>query len=332
MRAVMGWLLLWASWQCAAANLIPVTIALPGPGALPMLPVDLMTRIGADREAGLQVTLRYFGGGPLAIKDMMAGNSDFSALGFSALAETEGIEGKAYSVASLVRVPAYTLMVKRGLKDRIKTPADLRGRSIGVHSGSKAGKSTGQHIVEFLLTRAGVSPQDVNFVSAGQNYPSYSASLQSGAVDALITNEPSATKLEAAGIAYRLVDLHNPAATRRHFGSLFQYTQLTTRADVIRDQTDKVNRVVAALLRSLNWIKLHSAKEIADRMGIKDPKEYEVFVRALGRNKDMFSPDGVFSPEQLQGTATLLRALSDDKRLARPLDRFIDDRWVGRQP
>lgn len=331
MRSVIAWLLLCLIWHHAAAAPIPVSIALPGPGALPMLPVDLISRIGADKEVGLQLTPRYFGGGPLAIKDMMAGNSDFSAMGFSALAETAGIEGKAFSIASMVQVPAYTLMVSEKLKVKIKTPADLRGRSIGVHSGSKGGKSTGQHIVEFLLKRAQVNPQDVNFISAGQNYKSYAAALQSGAADAIITNEPSASQLEAAGSAYRLVDLHDPAATRKYFGSLFQYTQLSTRADVILHQPDKVNRMVGALLLSLKWIQQHSPQEIADRMGIRDKEQHAILVRVLEKNKGMFSSDGVFSAEALKGTATLIQALSDEKGHAPNLGPLIDDQWVGRR-
>ena len=316
-----------------AAALLPVTIALPGPGALPMLPVELVPLIGADRAQGLSVTLRYFGGGPLALKDLLAGNSDFAALGFSALAETADIEGKAYSVVNLVRVPAYTLMVGEKFKGRIKSPADLRGRSIGVHTGSKGGKSTGQHIAEFLLKRANVSPQEVNFVAAGQNYKSYAAALQSGAADAIITNEPAATRLESEGIAYRLVDLHDLATTRQYLGSLFQYTQVCTRADVIRQQTVKVDRMVGALITALDWIQRHSPGEVADRLGIKDPEEHANFVRVLQKHKGMFSPDGVFSGDQLLGTATLLNAIGNrkDKATSRDLDRLIDDQWVGRR-
>ncbi|MCP5276824.1 MAG: ABC transporter substrate-binding protein [Thiobacillus sp.] len=329
MRAVIAWFLLCICWPSAAGAPMPVTIALPGPGTLPYLPIDLMPKIGADKSEGVQVTLRHFGGGPLVIKDMMSGNSDFAALGFSALAETAGIEGKAYALASLVQVPAYTLMVSSRMKSKVKSPADLRGRSIGVHSGSKGGKSTGQHITEFLLGRAGVSPQDVNFISAGQNYKAYSAALLSGAADAIITNEPSATRLEAAGIAYRLVDLHDPTATRKYFGSLFQYTQLCARTDVIQHQTDKVNRVMAALISSLKWIQKHNAREVAERMGIQDQEERDTFIRALEKHRAMFSPDGVFSAEALAGTAALIKAVHEGEHEGPGLERLINDQWVG---
>ncbi len=331
MRAFIAWLLLLLSGQCAAATPMPVTIALPGPGNLPYLPLELMSKIGADRDEGLKVSLRYHTGGPLALKDMLAGNSAFVSLGLSALAETADIQGKAYSLVSLTHVPAFTLMVAAPLKGKVRTVADLRGRSIGIPTSSKSGRSVGRQLAEFLLSKAGVTPQEVNFISSGMNHQHHASALQSGAVDAILTNEPSATRLEAEGIAYRLVDLHDPVATKKHIGSLFLYTQLATRADVIRQQPDLVNRVVAATLRSLRWIKQHSAREIADRMGISDREEHAALVRVLERHKGMFSTDGVFSTEALQGTASLIKSISGDKAPPPMLDQFIDDQWVGRR-
>lgn len=332
MRALLGWLLLLLSCASLGADSRPVVIALPGPGALPMLPLELMPRIGADQAEGIRVTLRHFGGGPLALKDMLGGNSDFAALGLSALAETPGIRGKAYAVASMVRVPAYTLMVGARFRGKVRAVADLRGRTIGVHSASQAGKSTGQHIAEFLLRRAGVDTGEVNFVNAGQSLHSYAAALRSGAVDALVTNEPAATRLERSGTAFRLADLHHPQATHRHFGSLFQYTLLATRADVISRDADKVRRAVAALLRTLRWIQRHSPEKIAARMEIRDAGERAALVATLENNKAMFSPDGVFSDEQLQGTAALLRAISGDAPTVSGLEALIDRQWVERGP
>lgn len=331
MRALIAWLLLSFACQSMAAAPIPVSIALPGPGSLPYLPVELMTRIGADADEGLKVSLRYFTGGPLALKDMLAGNSSFVALGFSALAQTADIQGKAYSVVSLTHVPAFTLMVSNTLKGKVKTVADLRGRSIGIPTSSKSGKSVGQQLTEFLLIKADVSLSDVNLVSSGMNQEHHAVALKSGMVDALIINEPSATKLEATNAAYRLADLHDPATTRRHFGSLIQYTQVATRQDVIREQADKVNRVVAALLRTLKWIQQHSPREIADRMGIADKKQHAILVSVLEKHKGMFSPDGVFSAETLKGTAALIQAISDEPGRTSDLDALVDDQWVGRR-
>ena len=309
---------------------LPVTIAIPGPGALPMLPVELIPLIGADKEEGIKLTIRHFGGGPLAIKDMLGGNSEFAAMGFSALVETKDIKGKAYSVASMVQVPAYTLMVSVNLKDKVQTLQNLRGRTIGVHSGSRSGKSTGQHIVEFLLKKAGVSPQEVNFVNAGQDYKSYSATLMSGAADAIITNEPSATRLEQSGRAYALVNLHTPSTTKYYFGNLFQYVQLASRKDIIDQQTDKVNRMVAALIRALRWIEKHSPEEIVALIKVQSDEEREVLKSVLAKNKAMFSPDGVFSEDQLKGTHMLMKAISGGH--TPHLDDFIDAQWVGRRP
>ncbi|MEW6677807.1 MAG: ABC transporter substrate-binding protein [Pseudomonadota bacterium] len=325
--------LILAAWGQALAGPapIPVTVAMPGPGALPMLPLELMPRIGADKAEGIQLSIRYFGGGPLALKDLLGRNSDFAALGMSALAETRQIEGKAYSVASMVQVPAYTLMASNRLKDRVKSPRDLRGRTVGIHTASKAGKSTGQHVAEFILLKDGVTAKEVNFINTGQQHDSYAASLLSGVADAIIANEPAASLLEKEGIAYRLADLHDPATTRQYLGSLFLYTQLTTRQDVIQRQAGKVNRMVAALIRTLRWMQTHSPNDIVDRLGISDTKARNAMILALEKNKTMFSPDGVFSEEQLRGTATLMQRIHTLPS-APDLTGLIAPQWVGIRP
>lgn len=332
MRAVIAWLLLYAwSWLCAASP-IPVTVALPGPGNLPYLPVELMSRIGADREEGVEVNLRFFTGGPLALKDMLAGNSDFASLGFTALTQIEGVPGKAYAVASMTQVPAFSLMVSSALKGRVRSVADLRGRSIGVPTGGKAGKSVGRQLAEFLLKRAGVPLEEVNFVSSGMDHQHHAAILRSGVVDALFTNEPSATALEAHGIAFRLADLHDPGATRRHFGSLYLYTHLAARADLMRQRPDLVRRMVAALRRTLGWMERHTGQEIAAQMGIADPEARSHLARVIERHKGMFIGDGCFSAEAVRGSAALIQSLSPDGGTPPDLEPFIDVRWVGRRP
>jgi len=308
-----------------------LTVALPGPGTLAYLPVELIPRIGADKAEGFHLTLRHFGGGPLALKDMLGGNSDFAALGFTALAQTKDIQGKAYSVASIVQVPAYTLMVSQRLKGRVKTVRDLRGRTVGTHSGSKQGQSTGQHIAEFLLSRAGLRHQDVNFINTGQSYENYAAALQSESADALICSEPAATRLEKSHLAFRIADLHDPSASRQHLGSLFLYTQLATRSELIRREPEKSKRMVAALARTLKWIQSHRAEEIVARLGIANPADQTTLVAILTKHKAMFSPDGGFSQEQLQGSINLLDSLNGTLP-APDVMPLIDAQWVGLKP
>ncbi len=150
-----------------AEAMLPVVLATAGPGNLSHLPVELIKKIGADRAEGVNLTVRYFPGGPLAYKDMLAKNADFAVAGAPALAALRLKGEPVVSIATVNRVPTFTLMVRADLKDRVKSIADLRARVIGVNTSSTVSKSTSQQVAEYLLRRAGVDPTEVNFVPAG---------------------------------------------------------------------------------------------------------------------------------------------------------------------
>jgi NitT/TauT family transport system substrate-binding protein len=229
-------------------------------------------------------------------------------------------------------VPAYTLLVSERLASKIRQPHDLVGHNIGVHTASKSGRSTGQQMTEYILLKAGVEPGQVNFVSTGQNFEAYKAALMSGAIDALIANEPSASHLEDLHIAFRLVDLHDPATSHKYMGDLFLYTQLCTRADTVRQQPEKIKRMVTALRRSLQWISLNAAQDISAALWSKDSPERAELNRVLSKQKRMFSPDAQFSDRQIHAVETFLASIEPGQRAAGWLEGFIDDRWAGRKP
>ncbi len=320
-------------WQrLSAAPLPTIVVSMPGPQAAPYLPLELLAALGADRRAGFRLELRYFGGGPLALKDMLGGNSDFAVLGMPAMAGIAIEHDMLRSIAVVTQTPAFALMVRTDLRTRVRKVADLRGLSIGTHTGSKAGKSTGQQVPEYMLLRAGIPLEQVNFVSAGQTFEDYAAALVSGSVDVVVAQEPSATRLEDAGLAFRLVDLHDPASTKTHLGGRFIYTQVCADARTLAAHPDKARRLVKALRETLAWIHTHSAKDMARQLAPQDAERQALLARALQRVKPAYSADGKFSAEQLLTTQAFFRAVSADKPGAAQLDfsRLVDERWVGR--
>lgn len=309
-----------------------IVVALPGPNAAPYLPVELMPRIGADRKAGFQLVMRHFGGGPLAVKDMTDGNSDFAAVGMPALAGIRLSNPNLVSIGSLTLAPAYVLMARQALKGRIRTIADLRGRSIGTHSGSKQGKSTARQIAEFLLTRNGVSLKEVNFLHAGQSLDDYSAALRSGTVDAIVVNEPSATLLEQHRLAWRLADLHDPDVAKAYLGGRFLYTQIAADRRTLSRQPDKPRLFMLALRETLRWIASHDARDIVTRLDLPAGENRRAMEAYLTAHKDIYSPDGAFSEESLRNSEAFFRAVSGGDPAAAGLSfaEFIDSRWSGR--
>lgn len=320
------WLLL-ASPALAEA-LLPVVVATAGPGNLSHLPVDLIKKVGADRAEGVNLTVRYFPGGPLAYKDMLAKNADFAVAGAPALAALRLKGEPVVSIATVNRVPTFTLMVRADLKDRVKSIADLRARVIGVNTSSTASKSTSQQVAEYLLRRAGVDPTEVNFVPAGQSLEDQTAALDSGSVDAIMGDEPFATALRRTGKVYVLADLHDLDVARQLLGGLFLNAQLATRQDVMDKQPELAARMVRVLRRTLQWIATHSSEEIAARL---DPPDRATLIALLKRYKAIYSPDGAFTEEQIRTAESFFHFTHATDPAARSLHfmQFIDHRWAG---
>lgn len=308
-----------------------IMLTSPGPGSFSYLPVELIKKIGADLAEGVDLEVRYYGGGPLAAKEMLEGNSDFAALGLSALATFHASGKDVLSIASISRAPTYVLSVRSDLRNSVKKIADLRGRVIGVHSGSRNNKSTSQQLVEFMLSRAGVASDQVNFLSAGQSHAEQRAALASGAIDALMGEEPFTSKLQEEGLVFVLADLHTPTATRQALGGPFLYVQLATRGSLLAQQPEKVKRMNAVMRRTLHWIASHSPDEIARMLTNGDSERQREISRLLLRSKGAFSPDGVFRREEVETTERFFHAVfsTDAKARALRMSDLIDARYAG---
>lgn len=314
-----------------AHSLLKITLASPGPGSFSYLPIDLIKKIGADRAEGVDLEVRYYGGGPLAANEMLKGNSDFAALGMSALAtfHTDGKDVR--SIASVSRTPTYVLSVRSQLRTEIQKISDLRGRVIGVHSSGKNSKSTSRQLVEFMLSRAGIAADSVNYLSAGQSYPEQRAALASGAIDALMGEEPFTSRLVEEGQVHVLADLHNEREARQALGGPFLYVQIATRGSLLAQQPEKVKRMAAVMRYVLQWIASRSPEEIARMLHGNDPAAMRDTRQFLARSKSAYSPDGVFRREEVATTERFLHSLAKDDSSTRGirLTDLIDARYAG---
>jgi NitT/TauT family transport system substrate-binding protein len=90
----------------------------------------------------------------------------------------------------------------------IKTLADLKGQTIGIN----APKNILYLLAASVLAEHGLSPDDVHFVS-DIPFPSMSAALKAGRIDAAVLPEPFASLAEQADGAVPLVDLDQGATT-----------------------------------------------------------------------------------------------------------------------
>ena len=289
--------------RAQATRLEPVTLSVVGPGHLLLLPITL----AADQAEGLKFQINYVGGGPMAYRDMLIGNADFGAAGMPALAGQPVV-----AVLPVTHVPAYTLVVG----------SQLRGKVIGVKGYVPGRRASSQVMAEYVLRRAGVDPGRANFVAVSLSYENQHAALVSGTVDALMGDEPFASRMVQVHAAHVLEDYHDLAATRRRFGGLFLNGVVACKEELITRRPDLVEKLVASLRRALQWIDTHSAQEIVAQMAPATEIERSSLLQVLKIRKNSYLREGRFSQEQLdtvQGRAFRVRDM-------------INTTWAGRMP
>jgi NitT/TauT family transport system substrate-binding protein len=314
-----------------AAGPTHVAIAVPGPGNLLYLPITLAAKIGADQAEGLELDIRYVSGGPIAFKQMLDRNVDFSVGGLPALALQRVSGNPVVCIAATSRVPAYTLLVRNGLRGKIRKISDLRGKVIGGKGHVPGGRSTSQLFTEYVMGLSGVTPDKANFVSVGQSYDSQHAALASGTVDAIMGDEPFATRLVKEKVAFILADYHDLETTRKLLGGLFLNGHLATREDFTASHPEIVERMVKTLRRALVWIGGHTAAEMVDALAVNDAVERAALLDALKLHKNIYSPDGSISDQQVTTVDRFFHATEKTEAArAFSVKSLIDARWAGR--
>ncbi len=120
----------WRSARAAdEAGATVIRVNIPGPNMLPMLPIELIPRLGIDRALGAQLAIRYMPSGVLALEDIVAGNGHFAGVGFSVLPSFVAKGKSVAAVASLSSgVPPYSILIRPDLAKQIRQVRDLPGK------------------------------------------------------------------------------------------------------------------------------------------------------------------------------------------------------------
>jgi NitT/TauT family transport system substrate-binding protein len=222
------------------------------------------------------------------------------------------------------------LLVRSGLKGKVKKIADLKGKVIGGKGHVPGGRSTSQLFTEYVLGLSGVTPAMTNFVSVGQAYDSQHAALASGTVDAIMGDEPFATRLVKEKVAFALADYHDLDATRKLLGGLFLNGHIATREDYIASHPEAVEKLVKTLKRTLVWIDQHTAREMVDALGLSDPAERTALLDVLKVRKNIYSPDGRISDEQVASVDRFFHAMeTSEAARAFSMKSLVNARWAG---
>lgn len=316
-----------------AAEPLRISISLPGPGAASYYPIELISRIGADKAEGAEVRVVYSPGGPDALDQMLNNNTDFAVVGLPAAMSVRLKDNRIVAIAAVNDLPLYALMVRQALKGEVKSIADLKGRTVGLHSNSSSDKSTSQQVLELLFRRGGVPPGSYRIVGIGRRWESEALMLKTGAVDAVIGDEPHASHMAAEKIAFPLFHMGDTEMMRLYAGTGFLRGTLIARSDRLEKDSLKAELMVRILKRTLAWISNHTPEEFADAMTITKPDDRQKLIAVLRKYPRQYSKDGSFSSKQLRDTEIFFidsqagNAAAENFRI----DSMINDHWVGRR-
>jgi NitT/TauT family transport system substrate-binding protein len=306
----------------------------PGPTALSYLPIDLIPRLGVDRSEGFVADLSFTDGGGKALEQLRLGNADIAVAGMPAAMDARLHGVPILSFAAVDDLPLFVLMARAGLEKSLRTPADLRGRIVGVNTSASGALTTSHQIADLVARVHGVDPQEIRHLPAGQSWATQSAAIRGGSVDALMGDEPFASRLRREGLAYFLFNLADPNDAALLPGAGFLHAAAHVRQETADQAPERPAAFARALRRSLAWLARHTPAEVTAALGLPPGPEREALELALATYPRAFSRDGRFSDHSLAETDAFFRAshVTDPRARNFSARSMIDARWCGSGP
>src|SRR6266446_5711016 len=177
-------------WALASAEANKIALMVGGIEKIIYLPAKLAEQLGYFAAQGLEVELRSETAG-IGAKDALLSGSVQGVVGF--YDHTIALQAKGKAVQSVVQftvAPGEALLVSARSAATMRSPADLRGRIVGV---TGLGSST-SFLTHYLVLAHGLKPTEVNLVPAGAGNR-FIAAMREGTIDAGMTTEPTISRL-----------------------------------------------------------------------------------------------------------------------------------------
>lgn len=218
---------------------------------------------GLFKKHGLEAEVIIIGGGAArVVSSLIAGEIQFSVGGGDAVirAALRGADG--VLVASPMRTGLQRLMVR----PEIKTPADLKGKTIAI---TRFG-SASHWVLQLFLRKFGMRTDEIKMLQLGSS-PAMFASLEKGGVDGAVFTIPTFFLAEERG--FRI--LADPVDMEIYY---LQNSVDSTRGYIKRNR-DQALRVVRAMTEGLAYFRKHREESIAvmqQKLRIQSAQERDV--------------------------------------------------------
>jgi NitT/TauT family transport system substrate-binding protein len=268
------------------------------------LPVILAKKLGYFKDEGLDVTIAAFSGGSKALEAMLGGSTDMTAGAYSNTLTMAAKGQKMTVIAAQVVCPGWVFGISKKSADKIKTAADLKGKRIGV---SAPGSST-HMVVNYILHKAGLKPEDVSIIGVGQAAGAVAA-VRAGQIDALIVNDPVATVLVSDGSLVPMDEMRTAEGNKKVFGSDYPESSIYATQAFIAKNPKTVQAFANAMVRVEQWIAKATAQQVVDNV----PAEYlvdnkELYAKAFENSRRCIAQNGEITAEGAETVRNVLAA------------------------
>lgn len=322
-----------ASTACAILFWTPhadagtLTLMTGGASKIVYLPVTLASRLGYFRDEGLDVEIISEPAGVDTATELIAGAVQ-GAVGF--YDHTIDLQSRGLEVEAIVvfgQAAGLAELASTKVAQPMQNMADARGRKLGV---TGFGAST-YFLSRYLAQQAGLAANAYTVVPMGPDNGFVDAMMK-GSIDAGMVEEPTASRLLAAGAAQVLVDMRSIEGTRAALGGPYAGSCLYAQRKWVASHPDETRHLVRALTRALAFIASHNPSEIMavlpkNFVGPNEP----LYREALAASIPSFSRDGRM-PDGAPQTVLSVLAAVDPSILPRHVDlartytnRFADE-------
>lgn len=296
--------------QCSKPNNTTVTIA-SGGHAVHFLPLDIAVSKGFFEEEGLKPDIKYIRGGTNIALALITKTVDFSTNSIDHVIKAQ-LQGKDFlkMVVLLNHTPGMNLVVHKKYKGIINSPADLKGKRLGV---SSIGSAT-HMVLNYILNKYDVKLTDVEIVKAGVS--TFIPAIVNESIDGGMAVEPFVGIMLRNNDAYSILDLNTMEDTKKVFGGPYNTTGILTRDDVIEDKPELVQKMVNIMVKSLKWISSHSPEEIANILSEDiTGSDKNAYIETIRSVKEFYTENGEMNIEGFTNVLEALKTFGDKSKL-----------------
>ncbi len=230
-------------------------------------------------------------GGVGAESAMVAGNVDMAGAWYIHTAEFQAAGKAVEDVINLGVAPGEREMC--GTHSGVHSWSQVKGKTLGV---TDLGSGT-DGLTKYLSVKNGVPVSQIHRLAVGAGATAIAA-IQQGSAACVMTTQPTVEQLELKHLAYSMSNLASGASATKLLGGAYPAAGVLVRTDWANSHKTAVQGVVNALVATLQFIKTHSAAQIAAKMPaafVTEGVTKAQYIASLNADKGQYAPNGLMT-------------------------------------